>query len=317
MKIVGQKLAFRVLMLYLCGAIKEYMNHGSLFSGIGGAELAAEWVGWNNVFHCEINPFGRKVLDYYWPNSNSYEDITKTDFTVWRGRIDVLTGGFPCQPFSLAGKRQGTEDNRNLWPEMLRVIREIKPRWVVGENVFGFTNWGGGVVFEQSMADLENEGYEVQSYIIPACATNAPHRRDRIWIVAHANDCGKWQLQSVEGRQNAPEISGQNSRDARCSGENGFTSDTCNEGLQRSKDDRSVRKGRSKRNKFTSRFFCTDWTDFPTQSPVCNGNDGLPSRLVGITVPKWRNESIKAMGNSWVPQVAYQIFKAIKEYEGK
>ncbi len=117
--------------------MSERLTHGSLFSGIGGPEIAAEIMGWKNVFHCEINPFGRKILDYWFPNSKSYEDITKTDFTEWRGKINVLTGGFPCQPFSCAGQRKGAEDDRYLWPEMLRAIREIQPDWVVGENVAG------------------------------------------------------------------------------------------------------------------------------------------------------------------------------------
>ncbi len=101
------------------------MTHGSLFSGIGGFDLAAEWMGWENVFHCEWNPFGQKVLKHYWPNAISYEDITKTDFTVHRGKIDIITGGFPCQPYSSAGKRKGKDDERHLWPSMLRAIREI------------------------------------------------------------------------------------------------------------------------------------------------------------------------------------------------
>lgn len=116
---------------------KNKFTHGSLFSGIGGPEIAAEEMGWKNMFHCEINPFGRKILDYWFPNSKSYEDITKTNFTEWRGKINVLTGGFPCQPFSCAGQRKGAEDDRYLWPEMLRAIREIQPDWVVGENVAG------------------------------------------------------------------------------------------------------------------------------------------------------------------------------------
>lgn len=111
---------------------KNKFTHGSLFSGIGGPEIAAEEMGWKNMFHCEINPFGRKILDYWFPNSKSYEDITKTNFTEWRGKINVLTGGFPCQPFSCAGQRKGAEDDRYLWPEMLRAIREIQPDWVVG-----------------------------------------------------------------------------------------------------------------------------------------------------------------------------------------
>lgn len=167
------------------------MKHGSLFSGIGGFDLAAEWMGWDNIFHCEWNPFGQRILKHYWPNAKSYDDITKTDFTSHRGAIDILTGGFPCQPYSLAGKRKGKADDRHLWPEMLRAIREIQPQWVVGENVFGIVNWNGGMVFDEVQADLEAEGYEVQPYVLPACAVNAPHRRDRVWFVAYRNSNGQ------------------------------------------------------------------------------------------------------------------------------
>ena len=186
------------------------MNHASLFSGIGGAEIAAEWMGWENLFQCEINPFGRKVLEYWYPNSVSYEDITKTDFTPWRGRIDVLTAGFPCQPFSVAGLRKGADDDRYLWPQVVRVIRETRPSWFVGENVAGILTMvqpgeevevgNGSTLFGESdrkrvllrqeyvietvCRDLEREGYEVRPFVIPACAVGAPHRRDRVWIVA-------------------------------------------------------------------------------------------------------------------------------------
>lgn len=102
-------------------------THASLFSGIGGFDLAAEWVGWKNVFHCEINEFCAQILKYHFPNADHYEDIKTTDFTKWRGKINVLSGGFPCQPFSLAGRRKGAEDDRYLWPQMLRAIQEIKP----------------------------------------------------------------------------------------------------------------------------------------------------------------------------------------------
>jgi DNA (cytosine-5)-methyltransferase 1 len=163
------------------------MRHGSLFSGIGGFDLAAEWMEWENVFHCEWNEFGKKVLSYYWPNAISYYDITKTDFSIHRGEIDILTGGFPCQPYSSAGKRLGKEDERHLWPEMLRAIREIQPTWVVGENVLGLVNWNGGLVFHEVQTDLEAEGYEVQPYVLPAVSVNAPHRRDRVWFVAYSD----------------------------------------------------------------------------------------------------------------------------------
>jgi len=170
------------------GKLGHSLKHGSLFSGIGGFDLAAEWMGWENVLHCEWNEFGRKVLKHYWPKSKSYEDITKTDFNIYRGKIDILTGGFPCQPYSSAGKRLGKEDDRHLWPEMLRAIREIAPKYVVGENVSGLLSWNGGLVFNEVQADLENEGYEVQPCVLPAAAVNAPHRRDRIWFVAYANN---------------------------------------------------------------------------------------------------------------------------------
>src|SRR5690625_805792 len=106
------------------------MNHGSLFSGIGGFDLAAEWMGWENIFNCEIEELPRKILNHYWPDAISYEDIKKTDFTIHRGQIDILTGGFPCEPYSQAGKRLGKDDERHLWPEMLRAIREIAPTWI-------------------------------------------------------------------------------------------------------------------------------------------------------------------------------------------
>jgi DNA (cytosine-5)-methyltransferase 1 len=160
------------------------MTHGSLFSGIGGFDLAAEWMGWENKFHCEWNPFGQRVLKHYWPNSESFTDITKTDFKKYANEIDILSGGFPCQPYSSAGKRLGKDDERHLWPEMLRAIREISPRFVVGENVRGLTTWNGGMVFEEVCAELESYGYQVAPVIIPACAVGAPHRRERVWFVA-------------------------------------------------------------------------------------------------------------------------------------
>lgn len=113
------------------------MTHASLFSGIGAAELAAVWMGWKNLFHCEVDGFCNKILDYWFNDSIAYGDIRKTDFTPWRGKVDVLTGGFPCQPFSVAGSRKGSQDDRYLFPEMLRAVSEIRPSWVVGENVAG------------------------------------------------------------------------------------------------------------------------------------------------------------------------------------
>ncbi|HOW60093.1 MAG TPA: DNA (cytosine-5-)-methyltransferase [Candidatus Omnitrophota bacterium] len=193
------------------------MKHLDLFSGIGGFALAVEEV-WPNSEHvfCDNDSYCQRLLKLRFPNSKIYEDIKEiksiansfgkrphttknkqeleskrsNEFCVEQSRnlgcIDLLTGGFPCQPFSQAGKRRGTDDDRYLWPEMLRVIRLTKPRWVIAENVRGLFTMQNGMVFEQVCLDLENSGYEIQPFIIPAVAVNAPHRRDRIWFVAHA-----------------------------------------------------------------------------------------------------------------------------------
>ena len=290
------------------------MTHGSLFSGIGGFDLAAEWMGWENKFHCEWNTFGQKVLHHYWPQAEQFTDITKTDFTKYANRIDILTGGFPCQPYSSAGKRLGKEDERHLWPEMLRCIQEVQPRWVVGENVLGLVNWNGGLVFNEVQADLEAEGYEVQPYVLPAVSVNAPHRRDRVWFVAYSNLYGSKQCNSdnevnpSQGRVNALGDTNESNGD-------GDVADTCNQRLQRCENNGSIGGIRQKSNKFITRRICPNWKNFPTVSPIRYGDDGISDRLDSITFPKWRNESIKAGGNAIVPQVVYQIFKTIEQYE--
>ena len=299
------------------------MTHASLFSGIGGAELAATWMGWDNAFHCEINPFGRKVIEYWYPNSKSYEDITTTDFTVWRGKVDVLTGGFPCQPFSVAGSRKGAEDNRYLWPKMLRAIREIQPTWIVGENVAGILSMvqpgsdvemGSGsalfnenhlyrteqeFVIETVCKDIESAGYSVQPVVIPACAVGAPHRRDRVWFVAHRTDAGTETVQ--------------------CGRKNGILSTgvTPDSDSARSESECKRKQGKEKFNRRNCEDIQARFGNFPTQSPVCNGDDGISAGLVGITFPRWRAEAVKALGNAWVPQVAFEIFKVIENYENR
>ena len=180
------------------------MTQLGLFAAIGGFELAAQWAGWKTVAVCEWDKFCQKVLKYYFPDAEQFGDIRTTDFTRYAGKIDVLTGGFPCQPYSTAGKRLGKEDERHLWPEMFRAIREVKPRWVVGENVRGLVNWNGGMVFDEVQSDLEAAGYEVLPFILPACGVDAPHRRDRIWFIAHAA--------SMYDRGNAGEFSEKNGR---------------------------------------------------------------------------------------------------------
>lgn len=288
------------------------MRHIGLFAGIGGFELAARWMGWNTIAWSEWDPFCQKVLSYHFPEAKGYGDIKQADFTQYRGQCDILTGGFPCQPYSTAGKRLGKEDERHLWPEMLRVIREVRPRWIVGENVRGLLSWNEGVVFEEVCSDLESEGYEVQAFIIPAAGVGAPHRRERVWIIANASDCrcGGRACEQCANRWNElfpREYKGSKmgSEVTRCSREWLTTNATSK---------------RPRGSNFTESTFrdCSGygqenlWENFPTISPVCRGDDGLPSELDGITFPKWRKESIKAYGNAIVPQVAYQLFQAIK-----
>jgi len=349
------------------------MRHASLFSGIGGFDLAAEWMGWENVFHCDINPFGKKVLEYYYPNSISYADITKTDFTIHRGDIDVLSGGFPCQPYSLAGKRKGKEDERHLWPQMLRAIKEIQPRWIIGENVYGLVNWDGGLVFHEVQSDLEAEGYEVFPYVLPACSINAPHRRDRIFFIAYSDKfrCnernGEYAEQSINGRldalddisqMSAPESFTDSNKQRHTSrrksketegkwcGNNGKPKEWIEQtewlngldGLQQSSTDtkcvrleygteaRNIRESKGKtqsersESSSTIKTSCNKihksrWENFPTVSPICDGDDGISDRLDSITFSKWRKQSIMAGGNAVVPQLIYVLFKTITKFE--
>ncbi len=346
------------------------MTHASLFSGIGGFDYAAALLGWINIFDCEIDAFCRKVLEYHFPNSVHYGDITKQIFKEWRGKIDVLSGGFPCQPFSLAGQRKGADDNRYLWPEMLRVIREILPRWVVGENVAGILTMvqlgaevevGGQAslfgedyrkrvlhrqeyVIETICRDLECEGYAVQPLLIPACAVGAPHRRDRIWFIAHRTNAGVEAMQftgqngiyavgtsshadgdrytscgtscrTEKERCERAAVSGQ--RGGRCewfNGLDGFSRIAADPYGKRQKygNDQGPERWDKPDERFKKQYSSSIWEKFPTQSPICIGDDGLSGRLDGITFSKWRQESVKAYGNAIVPQVAYEIFKAIE-----
>jgi len=376
------------------------MNHGSLFSGIGGFDLAAEWMGWENKFHCDINPFSRKICSYYWPEAVSYENIKTTDFRSWRGKIDVLSGGFPCQPFSHAGKRMGKEDERHLWPDMVRAIREIRPRYVVGENVRGIVSWSEGLVFEEVCADLESEGYECWAFILPAVSINAPHKRDRVYFIAKdTRSDGRIQREveqeGAEVREQRNSSTGSSERvhlqegnhtDTKCEGLEGFdwkrqgrTIDRSDEGLLFGAEDKlnatnsdsgglegstpfgrnseyvertskfgnaadserirlehgsdardilgSVSEAQGEERKSPDDFETDDyvypqqggpseaWDYFPIKSPLCSGDDGLPSELDGLTFPKWRKESIMGYGNAIVPQLAYRIFETIYELE--
>lgn len=375
--------------------------HASLFSGFGAADLAATWMGWDNAFWCEIEEFPRAVLSYWFPKSKGYGNIKETDFTPWRGKIDVLTGGFPCQPFSVAGQRKGSADDRYLWPEMLRAIREIRPTWVIGENVGGIVSMvqPGSEVTVESQASLfeasdketileqeyvvetvcrslEQEGYSIQPIVIPACAIGAPHRRDRVFFIAYRADTRAEgvQREGENGVYQSKIASDSNSDDAgrsehgefRCQTEESERAERkrewirCNaerDGKKRTASNsqctgsgqvqQEIQSKKSNGNSINSscrkwnvadthrehledpmrtwngftepaNLYCEmPWSNFPTQPPVCRGNDGLPFDVVRLTVSHtaWCTGSIKGYGNAIVPQVMYEIYKAIEEVE--
>lgn len=157
-----------------------------LFSGIGGFSLGLERAGMETIAFCEIEDYPVKILNKHWPDVPVFRDVRKLNKEVLLNEVsvlpDIIVGGFPCQPFSVAGKQRGKEDDRHLWPEFFRLIKEIKPRWVIGENVAGFVT----MALDDVLHDLESEGYETQSFIIPASAVGGIHKRERVWIVAHS-----------------------------------------------------------------------------------------------------------------------------------
>lgn len=245
------------------------MKHGSLFSGIGGFDLAAEWMGWENMFHCENNVFCQQVLKYYWPKAKSYGDIKQTDFNVWRGEIDVLTGGFPCQPNSRAGKQNFQKDERFLWPEMFRAFKEIRPTWGVPENVPGIID--SEYTIRTIQTDLASIGYDLLPIKIPANIVGANHKRERIWFIAYAGDirCKR----RVKGQQKA------------------FKKRPYEEGLLAGTLQRS------------------EWRNGLSRPKIFRNDDGVSKRMA--------IQSIHAFGNAVVPQIPFQIFKTIEQYESR
>lgn len=229
----------------------------------------------------------------------------------------IVTGGFPCQPFSAAGRRRGTADPRYLWPEMFRVIQLTNPQWVIAENVRGLTNWSDGMVLEQVCTDLEAEGYEVQPFIIPAVAVNAPHRRDRVWIIAHRNNTGGGAqghgdnangTQSDQRRQGQPQY--------RSDGQSGDATDTrCKHGVEGCGSNIQSTKQKSSRPEREYPSWQRNWQEVAFATCDDSMDDGLPRLVDGVSYSraKWRRDSFKAYGNGIVPQVAIEIMKAIKE----
>lgn len=369
-----------------------------LFSGIGGFSLAAQWMGWETVQFCEINPYCQEVLEKNFPGVPIHDDIkTLTREKIEKsGRWDprrrtILVGGFPCQPYSLSGERRGNDDDRALWPEMLRVVREVRPDWVVGENVAGILSMDGGRVFEGILLDLEDAGYSWEVYVIPACGVGAPHRRDRVWIVAHADGGrregyelqrtnlftgsgqgaaadadGEWEPQQG-GRErderrwaehgdkevltNTKEVGQQ--RDGRSrrrrdglENENRVIGNTDSEGLEgyRGYDERSGERAvgspdsalgdaceqgleGGERLQEPARAAESNWSEhwYEVATRICGVANGLPGGVDGVgELPaeqkgKRKNAGnrhrLEGLGNAIVPQVVYEIFKAIQIYE--
>jgi DNA (cytosine-5)-methyltransferase 1 len=241
-----------------------------LFAGIGGFSLAGHWMGWETAAFVEWDQFCQKVLKKNFPDVPIFGDIRQFDGTKYRGTVDIVCGGFPCQPFSTAGKRKGKEDDRFLWPEMRRIIREVKPKFFVAENVYGLITQNNGSVLKTIISQMENEGYEIWAGIIPASAVEAQHRRNRIWIVGRLSNSSS--IRPIRANQSKERH--------KC---NGWWSTF---GLVKPL------------HRVGCKFYLHDRTE------ISGTVDGVSSEL--------DKNRIKALGNAIVPQVAYQLFKAIE-----
>jgi len=304
------------------------VKHLDLFSGIGGFALAARWAGFETVAFCEKNDYCRDVLRKHWDNVPMYEDIRRvTGDRLKRNGIeaDIITGGFPCQPFSVAGKRGGKGDDRYLWPEMLRIIQEMEPAWVIGENVRGIVN----MELDQVLADLEDNGYSTESFVIPACAVNAPHRRDRVWIVANSRRSLRQRAEFGTANENET-VGGVANKSKRSNSPSASDVADTNGEPARVEEHRSRRQKReftgtpqseilrqtdgtiSSKGAGTSRENAPDtehrqpaknwWATEPNVGRVAHGIPGRVDRLKGL-------------GNAVVPQIPFYFFEIIKKIE--
>ena len=310
------------------------MNHLDLFSGIGGFSLGLERVGFKTVGFCEVDPYCRLLLQKHWKGVTIHNDIKKLEAKDIKEPIDILTGGFPCQPYSVAGKQKGTGDDRYLWPDMFRVIKEVKPSWIIAENVRGIINIQDGMVFKTVCSDLEAEGFEIQTFIIPAAGVGAPHKRERVWIVGYSKHNGSLTSKIRRGNKeiNAGAQEGENKtiesqRTSRSSNNEIMENSrrTLRQGAKFSKEnaDESKQKNADKfeRSSGTPEYHVANskgihvqgqqdrsrqeqsrresWWEFePDVGRVANGVPGRVYRLKGL-------------GNSIVPQIAEEIGKAI------
>lgn len=302
--------------------VVERLTHLSLFSGIGGLDLAAEMAGFTTVGQCEWADYPTQVLEKHWPEVPRWRDIrtlTKESFYERTGlrTAHIISGGFPCQPFSVAGKRRGKEDDRYLWPEMLRVIQELRPRWVVGENVAGIVN----MALDQVLSDLEGIGYTAEAVVIPACAVDAPHRRDRVCIVAYDNGDGcKRAGRTPEKRCDKFQVCAAVTESC----------NVCNSDKQRLQITRHEYKikeiqqenGVAKPDRRPVEPVLggmddglSSWMDRGMSVPGCWLPDPSPEVPRGAKGIEYRVNRLKFLGNAVVPQQFYPVFRAIAEIE--
>ena len=295
-----------------------------LFSGIGGFSLGAEANGIPTVAFVEKDPFCQKVLRKHWSNTPIISDIRTVKGEDYEtDGVTIVSGGFPCQPFSQAGKRKGTDDDRYLWDETLRVVTETKPRWFIGENVDGLVNIQDGMVLRQVQDDLEKEGFQVQCLVVPASGIGAWHQRKRVWIIGHnvSNTIGELSDGcSGTTRHSESELKGMVSDEAknwnkvwskteRCdqqTGLRGNVSDTTVKGLERHGTQSSDLQESKERQNNSDRGSQGQHTWWQTESKL----RGIPHGI-SYELDKDRANRIKALGNSIVPQIAYQLFKSI------
>ena len=269
-----------------------------LFSGIGGFSLGLEAAGMTTVAFCERDPYGTKVLNKHWPDVPVHSDVRQLDGTKYAGSIDVVCGGFPCQPFSVAGQQRGKEDDRHLWPEMLRVISESKPRWVIGENVSGFVR----MALDDVCLDLENEGYTVRTFVLPACAADARHRRDRVFIVGYASSQHGWgdtngrresglevgrNLLAQTRREQVPDSTDRPSKDV------AYATSPRSEARLPRQESGKERHARKPDHESDQRLGWEEGSDWPTEPAVGRMAHGVPNR----------GDRIKSLGNAVVPQL--------------
>ncbi len=307
-----------------------------LFSGIGGFSYGLERIGFKTVAFCEMDKYCKLVLQKHWKGVKIYNDVKELkgeEIIKEHGTIDIVVGGFPCQPFSVAGARKGTDDNRHLWPEMFRIIKELKPRWVIGENVRGIVSIQNGMVFENVCTDLEGEGYEVRAFNIPAAGVGAPHKRERVWIVANsrrtlrqgselegenANEGGQENAYQHQRSSGTPEynvadtntgLSEQSNQEVQARGNtlnssSGDVADTNSQRQQEQCGTESVQEEGNESQRSSSQARHTGWESEPNVGRVAHGLSGRVHRL-------------KALGNSIVPKIAEEIGRAIAIAEKK